>query len=91
MSGPLAGLRVVEMEGLGPCPLAGQFLADLGAEVTLILRKPPKDDPTDIVNRGKTALVLNLKSEEGHKAAMDLIAAADILIEEIHAMQRMSA
>lgn len=81
MSGPLAGLKVVEMEGLGPCPLAGQFLADLGAEVTLILRKPLKDDPTDIVNRGKTALVLNLKSEEGHKAAMDLIAAADILIE----------
>lgn len=81
MSGPLTGLNVVEMEGLGPCPLAGQFLADLGAEVTLILRKPLKDDPTDITNRGKTGLVLNLKSEDGVAAAMDLITKADILIE----------
>ena len=81
MSGPLAGLKVVEMEGLGPCPLAGQFLADLGADVTLILRKPLRDDPTDITNRGKTGVALNLKSAEGLAAAMDLIAEADILIE----------
>ncbi|MEO0363790.1 MAG: CoA transferase, partial [Pseudomonadota bacterium] len=50
MPGPLEGLKVVEMAGLGPCPLAGQFLADLGAEVTLIARRSaPADrgpDPT---------------------------------------------
>ena len=44
MSGPLAGLMVVEMAGLGPCPLAGQMLADLGARVIVIDRVAgPKD------------------------------------------------
>lgn len=80
-AGPLAGLRVVEMEGLGPCPLAGQFLADLGAKVTLIVRKAGPEDPTDIVNRGKRSAALDLKSELGLEAARRLIARADIVIE----------
>ena len=81
MSGPLAGLKVVEMQGLGPAPLAGQFLADLGAEVTLITRKSGPADKTDINNRGKRSVALNLKSAEGVAAAMALIARADVLIE----------
>ncbi|RFP87803.1 CoA transferase [Rhodobacteraceae bacterium 63075] len=81
MSGPLTGLRVVEMQGLGPAPLAGQFLADLGAEVTLITRKSAPADKTDINNRGKRSVALNLKSAEGVAAAMGLIARADVLIE----------
>ena len=82
MSGPLAGLKVVEMAGLGPCPLAGQFLADLGAEVTLIVRKSgTKADPTDINNRGKRSVALNLKSVAGVEAAMRLVERSDILIE----------
>lgn len=81
MSGPLTGLRVVEMQGLGPAPLAGQFLADLGAEVILITRKSGKADPTDINNRGKKSAALNLKSPEGIEAAKALIAKADVLIE----------
>ncbi|MEX2519513.1 MAG: CaiB/BaiF CoA-transferase family protein [Paracoccaceae bacterium] len=81
MAGPLEGLRVVEMEGLGPCPLAGQFLADLGAEVTLIRRREAPYDATDIVNRGKRAVALDLKSETGLGAAARLIDAADALIE----------
>lgn len=81
MSGPLAGLKVIEMAGLGPAPLAGQFLADLGASVTLIARKSGPQDPTDINNRGKRSAALNLKTPEGIEAAMALIANADVLIE----------
>lgn len=81
MSGPLKGLKVVEMQGLGPAPLAGQFLADLGAEVVLVTRKSAPADKTDINNRGKRSVALNLKSSEGVSAAMALIEAADVLIE----------
>lgn len=81
MSGPLAGLRVIELEGLGPCPLAGQLLADLGAEVTVIARRPGPADPADINNRGKRSIVLDLKKPQGVEAALRLIARADVLIE----------
>lgn len=81
MSGPLRGLKVVEMAGIGPCPLAGQFLADMGAEVTLITRKSGALDPTDISNRGKRSAALNLKTPEGIEAARALIDRADVLIE----------
>ncbi len=81
MSGPLSGLKVVEMQGLGPAPLAGQFLADLGAEVTLITRRSGAADPTDINNRGKRSVALNLKHPEGVTAALRLIDRADVLIE----------
>lgn len=81
MSGPLKGLSVVEMQGLGPAPLAGQFLADLGAEVVLVTRKSGPVDKTDINNRGKRSVALNLKSPEGVAAALALIEAADVLIE----------
>ena len=81
MSGPLTGLRVVEMQGLGPAPLAGQFLADLGAEVTLITRRSGPADPADINNRGKRSVALNLKHPDGVEAALRLIDRADVLIE----------
>ncbi|MGI9402317.1 MAG: CaiB/BaiF CoA transferase family protein [Rhizobiaceae bacterium] len=81
MGGPLTGLTVIEMEGLGPCPLAGQFLADLGAEVIVIVRKSSEADPTDINNRSKKSVALNLKSPEGVDIAFKLVARSDILIE----------
>ncbi|HBZ43707.1 MAG TPA: carnitine dehydratase [Maritimibacter sp.] len=81
MSGPLKGLKVVEMQGLGPAPLAGQFLADLGAEVVLVTRKSGDADPTDVNNRGKRSVALNLKTPEGVAAAKALVAKADVLIE----------
>ncbi len=81
MSGPLAGLKVVEMAGLGPCPLAGQLLADLGASVTVIDRKSGKADPTQVNQRGKRSVALNLKAEAGVEAALRIIERADILIE----------
>lgn len=81
MSGPLASLHVVEFAGLGPAPLAGQLLADLGADVIVIDRKSGDADPTDIHRRGKRSIALDLKTPEGVAAAQRLIAQADILIE----------
>ncbi|MGR3803159.1 CaiB/BaiF CoA transferase family protein [Marinibacterium profundimaris] len=81
MTGPLDGLKIVEMQGLGPAPLAGQFLADLGAEVTLITRKSGQADPADINTRGKRSIALNLKTGEGIDIALDLVARSDVLIE----------
>ncbi|RMH52118.1 MAG: CoA transferase [Alphaproteobacteria bacterium] len=81
MSGPLAGLRVVEMAGLGPCPMAGQFLADLGADVVVIDRAADVDISQEINRRGKRSVVLDLKSAGGRDAALALIARADVLIE----------
>lgn len=81
MPGPLDGLRIIEMAGLGPAPLAGQLLADQGAEVIVIDRAAGPADLTDINRRGKRSVVLDLKSPEGLTAARALIAGADVLIE----------
>ncbi len=84
---PLAGLTIIEFEGIGPGPLAGRMLADHGAEVTAIVR-PSKatlgnpdalsDDP---LRRGKRIVALDLKASEAVKEALRLIAGADALIE----------
>jgi len=81
MTGPLSSLKIVEMVGLGPCPLAGQLLADLGAEVIVIDRKSGMDISGDVNRRGKKSIALNLKEAEGLKTAQTLIAEADILLE----------
>lgn len=85
---PLTGVRVVEFEGIGPGPLAGRMLADMGAEVTLIARPRPGavaerlgaegDNP---MRRGKTLVTLDLKQAGAVAQAMALLAAADALIE----------
>ena len=80
-AGPLASLKVVEFSGLGPAPLAGQLLADLGAQVVTIDRAHGPADPTDINRRGKRSIVLDLKSPEGLDAARRVINASDVLIE----------
>ena len=80
-AGALQGLRVVEFTGLGPAPLAGQLLADHGAEVITVDRKAEPADPFDVNRRGKRSVVLDLKSEAGLLAAQALIGSADILIE----------
>ena len=81
MSGPLEGLRVVELAGLGPCPLAGQLLADLGADVVVVDREPAPADPRDVNRRGKRSIVLDLKSDRGREAMMRLAERSDALIE----------
>lgn len=81
MSGPLSSLRVVEFSGLGPAPLAGQLLADMGADVIAVDRASGRQDKAEVNRRGKRSVALNLKSAEGLEAAHKLIASADVLIE----------
>ena len=79
--GPLFGLKIVEFEGIGPAPLAGQLLSDLGAQVIKIEREINTKKPSDILDRNKTVLTLDLKSPEGNKISKKLISKADVLIE----------
>ncbi|MFK0090733.1 CaiB/BaiF CoA transferase family protein [Pseudomonas sp. NPDC090755] len=87
--GPLAGLKIVEFEGIGPGPLVGMILADMGAQVTVIARKGGValarqlggDEGLDILQRGKYRVVIDLKQPEGAALALDLLAQADALIE----------
>jgi alpha-methylacyl-CoA racemase len=81
MAGALEGLRIVEMAGIGPCPLAGQMLADHGADVVVIDRKSRRADPADVNARSKRSIALDLKSRRGVAAALAIIARADVLIE----------
>jgi alpha-methylacyl-CoA racemase len=86
---PLRGLKVIEFGGIGPGPLAGHMLGELGADVTVICR--PTTSPVDRVligenaenplRLGKKFITLDLKAEDGVTAALDLIADADALIE----------
>lgn len=88
--GPLAGLRVVEMVGIGPAPFCAMMLADLGAEVIRVdqPRSAPLPDafkalntPNDVLARGRRSITINLKTAEGVAAVLRLIEQADILIE----------
>ncbi|WP_454764651.1 CaiB/BaiF CoA transferase family protein [Cupriavidus campinensis] len=85
---PLNGVRIVEFEGIGPGPLAGRMLADMGATVIVIARKQRAavaaqlgGDKESPLRRGKTIVPLDLKQPEGLAEAMALVAGADALIE----------
>ena len=80
--GPLAGLKVIEMSAIGPVPLAGMLLADMGADVVVLDKaNDPWKFPGDILRRGKRAIEVNMKSEEGVALAKDLISKADVVME----------
>ncbi|MCD2113493.1 MULTISPECIES: CaiB/BaiF CoA transferase family protein [Rhodococcus] len=83
MSGPLSGVRVVELAGLGPAPFAAMMLADLGAEVVRVDRpgRQPHRPHTDVLNRNRSHIVLDLKKPEGVTALLDLVDRADVLLE----------
>jgi len=78
---PLDGIKIIEFTGLGPAPLAGQLLADMGAEVITVDRKNGKPDPTDVNRRGKKSIVVDMKTPEGNAAILKLLEEADVLIE----------
>lgn len=85
--GPLAGKKIIEFAGLGPGPVCGMLLADMGAEVTLVERKS-RTQPgaleaanATIMNRGKQSIALDLKQESGRAVVLRLLAQADGLIE----------
>jgi len=85
MPGPLSGLRIIEIAGIGPGPFAGMMLADHGAEVIRVER--PGTAPargtaeTDILARGRRAIAIDLKQPGGVAALRDLAGSADGLIE----------
>ncbi|WP_097886027.1 MULTISPECIES: CaiB/BaiF CoA transferase family protein [unclassified Streptomyces] len=83
--GPLTGVRVVELAGIGPGPFAAMLLADLGADVVRVDRPGGAglgiDPAHDLTNRNKRSVVLDLKSDEGPARVLDLVERADILVE----------
>ncbi len=81
VSGPLAGVRVVEFAAIGPAPFAGMVLADLGADVVRV--DPPKGTGlgADSLSRGKRAITVDAKSNSGKAVIRNLIDRADIVIE----------
>lgn len=85
MPGPLRGIRVVEMEAIGPVPFAGMVLSDLGAEVIRVDRvsagRSLGANPADIPSRGRKSIAVNLKHPEGVETVLKLIDTADVLVE----------
>ncbi|WP_406194470.1 CoA transferase [Streptomyces sp. NBC_01017] len=83
--GPLTGVRVVELAGIGPGPFAAMLLADLGADVVRVDRPGGTglaiNTEYDITNRNKRSVIVDLKSADGAARVLDLAARADILIE----------
>ncbi|MFJ7301559.1 CaiB/BaiF CoA transferase family protein [Streptomyces sp. NPDC099088] len=83
--GPLAGVRVVELAGIGPGPFAAMLLADLGADVVRVDRPDGPglaiDPAHDVTNRNKRSVIIDLKAESGPSRVLDLAERADILIE----------
>src|SRR6202163_1248558 len=86
-SGPLTGLRVVELAGIGPGPFCGMVLADFGAEVVRVDRAgsvrggDPASPPPHIYNRGRRSIGVDLKHPDGVAAVLRLVDRADALIE----------
>jgi alpha-methylacyl-CoA racemase len=92
--GPLSGFRVIEMAGLGPAPFAAMLLADMGADVVRVDRIPqgakakPADsrveaagDDTDLLNRGKRSVAIDLKHPRAIETLLTMLERADALIE----------
>ncbi|MFJ6169168.1 CaiB/BaiF CoA transferase family protein [Micromonospora orduensis] len=86
MNGPLDGIRVVELAGIGPGPFAAMLLADLGADVVRVDRPEPGalsagSPGRDLLNRGKRSVVVDLKHPDGAEVVLGLADQAAIMIE----------
>ena len=81
--GPLAGIRIVEMAGIGPGPFCAMMLSDMGAEVIRIDRLSHKGagHTANVLNRGRKSIALDLKKPAAVAAALRLIDSADGLLE----------
>jgi alpha-methylacyl-CoA racemase len=85
--GPLQGIRIVELAGIGPGPFCAMMLADMGAEVLRIDRaqnvtpERPKTPSLDLLNRGRRSVGVDLKHPEGVELVLRLLERADALIE----------
>ncbi|SCF05107.1 alpha-methylacyl-CoA racemase [Micromonospora viridifaciens] len=82
--GPLTGVRVIELAGIGPGPFAAMMLADLGADVVRVDRAARGgfgDIPGDLLNRNRRSIVVDLRSPGGREVVLALVAGADALVE----------
>ena len=82
--GPLAGVKVVELQGIGPGPFCGMMLADMGAEIIRVDRAQSVGRPAatgDILARGRKSIAVDLKNPEGVETVLKLVESADVLIE----------
>ena len=82
-SGPLTGVRVIELAGIGPGPFAAMMLADMGADVIRVDRAGDagRTRHPDLLNRGRRSIVVDIKSAEGRDLVLDLVKRSDVLIE----------
>ena len=87
--GPLKGMRIVELAGIGPTPFAGMMLSDMGAEVIRVDRVGGSGNPvasqSGPMERGKRTVAFNLKQPEGVEAVLQLVEASDGLFEGFRA------
>lgn len=82
--GPLSGLRVVELAGIGPAPFACMLLADLGADVVRVDRaggERPFGTWHRVLDRGRRSVALDLKHPDGTEAVLRLVERGDVLVE----------
>lgn len=83
--GPLHGLKVIELAGIGPGPYAAMLLADLGADVVRIERPGPPASAVppekDVLRRNRRSLVVDLRSRDGVRTVLSMAAKADVLLE----------
>ncbi|MAE93568.1 MAG: CaiB/BaiF CoA-transferase family protein [Planctomycetota bacterium] len=87
MSGPLSGIKVIEIAGIGPGPFCAMMLADMGADVLRVdragsVRDEPAERPSaDLLNRGRRSVGVDLKHPEGVATILRLVDEADVLME----------
>src|SRR5216683_1029822 len=84
--GPLSGIKVLEIAGIGPSPFCGMLLADMGADVLRVDRAGTQhvlfpEARRDLLNRGKRSVAVDLKNPRGVEAVLRLCARGDVLIE----------
>src|ERR671917_224369 len=87
-TGPLAGLRIVEVGSIGPGPFCAMLLADLGADVIRLDRAsgaalvgPNADFRTEVLHRGRRSVAVDLKNPHGRDVVLELVGNADALLE----------
>jgi alpha-methylacyl-CoA racemase len=86
-SGPLLGLRIIELAGIGPAQMGAMMLSDMGADVVRVDRVSdvPEETPADacreVLSRGRRSIAVDLKSDAGRDVVLRLIAESDVLID----------
>lgn len=81
MGGPLAGVKVLELAGIGPGPFCGMVLSDFGADVVQVHRSTETTLLDDPLERGRRSIVLDLKQPAAVEVFLDLAAGADVVTE----------